>query len=82
MIVAPVHSDIMAYLKKHQLLKKFGKQVALLQENPKHPGLEVELLEPKEFRIYSFRIDKKYRAIFIYLAPQFVEIIDVNNHYK
>ncbi len=82
MVVAPLHRDIISYLKKRGLLNKFNKQTSLFQRNSKHPSLNVELLEPKEFKIYSFRVDKKYRAIFNYIAPQIVEIIDVNNHYK
>jgi len=35
----------------------------------------------KYLRIYSFRIDKKYRAIFIYTNNE-VEIITITNHYK
>ena len=65
-----------------QLAEKVIKAINLLTENPRHPGLNLEILEPREFKIYSFRIDKKYRAIFIYIAPQIIEIIDVNNHYQ
>jgi len=32
--------------------------------------------------IYSFRINVKYRAIFIFIAPDEIEIVDINNHYK
>ena len=82
MILAPVHRDIVLYLKKRGLFSKFTKQVLLFQNNIKHPSLNVELLEPKDFKVYSFRIDKKYRAIFIYTSSGVIEIIDVNNHYK
>jgi len=82
MLIAPIHREIIAYAKKRGLLPKFNKQVSTLKNNPKHPGLNLEILEPREFKIYSFRIDKKYRAIFIYIAPQIIEIIDVNNHYQ
>ena len=64
------------YLKLHGLTKKFSKQIVLLLENPKHPSLHTELLEPKEMKIYSFRIDKKYRAIFIIVSRE-IEIIDI-----
>ena len=30
----------------------------------------------------SFRIDRKYRAIFIFRDKNTIEIIDVNNHYQ
>lgn len=50
--------------------------------NAEHPGLHTEALEPKYLKIYSFRVTKKYRAIFIYRGPDVVEIIDINNHYQ
>lgn len=46
-----------------------------------HPSLSVEILEPKHLKIYSFRLDKKYRVIFILIKGE-VEIITVTNHYK
>ena len=82
MIILPIHAEIIEYLKKRQLFKKFQKQYNLFLENPGHPSLNVEVLEPKNLRIYSFRVDKKYRAIFIFRGPDIVEILDVNNHYK
>ena len=82
MIVAPVHRDIIEYLKRRNLLSKFNKQISILHSNIKHPSLNMEILEPREFKVYSFRIDKKYRANFIYIAPQIIEIIDANNHYR
>ena len=45
-------------------------------------NLKFELLEPKQLRFYSFRIDKKYRAIFIFRNSDTIEIIDANNHYQ
>ena len=82
MLVAPIHRDIILYLKKRNLLSKFNKQISILQNDIKHPSLNLEILEPKELRIYSFRVDKKYRAIFIFTSPQIIEIIEVNNHYR
>lgn len=82
MKVLPVHEEIISYLEKRNLKKKFDKQVRLLEQDISHPSLEVELLEPKHLRIFSFRIDKKYRAIFIFRSGNTIEIIDANNHYK
>lgn len=50
--------------------------------NSNHPSLHTEVLEPKYLKIHSFRVNKKYRAIFLYRGPDIVEIIDVNNHYR
>ncbi len=77
-----LHPEIKEYLRKHNLEKKFDKQIKLFQENPFYPSLETELLEPKQMRIWSFRIDHKYRTIFIFRETDLIEIIDVNNHYK
>jgi len=82
MKIWPLHPETKEYLKKHNLEKKFDKQIKLFQENPFYPSLETELLEPRQMRIWSFRIDRKYRAIFIFRERDLIEIIDVNNHYK
>ncbi|MEK7481913.1 MAG: hypothetical protein AAB607_01020 [Patescibacteria group bacterium] len=82
MKILPIHNEIEDYLKKRKLEKKFVKQKNLFEKNPFHPGLETELLEPRKMRIWSFRIDRKYRAIFIFREKDAIEIIDINNHYQ
>ena len=83
MTVLPIHSDITAYLTRRNLLKKFSKQLRFLEANPKHPNLNVELLEPKIKGIYSFRIDRKYRALFIFRDDKnAVEILSATDHYQ
>ena len=77
-----LHSELVQYIKKHRLEKKFEKQVTLFQENIFHASLNTELLEPRHLKIWSFRIDKKYRAVFIFREKDLIEIIDINNHYK
>ena len=79
--IKDIRPDLVKFLKKRSLTKKFQKQSRLFEENPKHPSLNTEIIEPKELKIYSFRVDKKYRAIFIFVEGE-VEIIDINNHYK
>lgn len=81
MKIKPLKDDIIKYLKKHQLGKKFQKAKELFEQDIHHPSLNVEILEPKQLKIYSFRVDKKYRAIFI-VADSEVEILTVTNHYK
>jgi len=39
-------------------------------------------MEPKHLRFFSFRVDKKYRALFFFHSNDVVEVIEVNNHYK
>ena len=82
MIILPIHAEILVYLKQHKLLRKFKKQCDFFVTDPKHPSLNTEILEPKQLKIFSFRVDKKYRAIFIFRGPDIVEVVDVNNHYK
>lgn len=77
-----LHPEIAEYLKKRNLVKKFEKQKKFFEENPFHPSLKTELLEPRKMRIWSFRIDRRYRAIFIFRESNTVEIIDVNDHYQ
>lgn len=82
MTILPLSPRLERYLKSRQLLKKFAKQKEIFELNPRHPGLNTELLEPKHMRVYSFRIDKKYRAIFVYIGEQLIEILDINPHYE
>ena len=39
-------------------------------------------MEPHWRGVYSFRIDKKYRAMFLPISNDNVEIIGITNHYK
>jgi len=82
MKILPLHRDLILYLRKRKLEKKFNKQSSFLERDLSYPSLEVELLEPKHFRIFSFRIDRKYRAIFIFHSASTIEIFDINNHYR
>lgn len=81
MKVKTLHPKLLEYLKKHKLQDKFQKQLKILQYNPKHPSLHTEILEPRHLKIYSFRLDKKYRAIFVIKNEEIV-IIDINPHYQ
>ena len=82
MNILPINPEIITYLAKRGLTGKFEKQVNLFQANPFYPSLNTEILEPRSMRVWSFRIDKKYRAIFIFHAKDTVEIIDANDHYQ
>ena len=82
MKILSLYREVIVYLRERNLTKKFNKQCVLFQKNPFHPSLETELLEPRSLRIWSFRVDRKYRAIFIFREKDTVEILDVNNHYQ
>jgi Txe/YoeB family toxin of Txe-Axe toxin-antitoxin module len=77
-----LRDDLENYLKKHNLEKKYKKAKKLFENDPFYPSLNTELLEPKDRLIYSFRLDKRYRAIFIYIDTNLIEIIAITNHYK
>jgi plasmid maintenance system killer protein len=81
--VLPSNELILKKLKKFGLINKYTKQVKLLESNIYHPSLNVELLEPKKMGIYSFRIDRKYRAIFIFRKKsEVIEVLNVTVHYN
>lgn len=82
MKVKPLRQDLREYLIKRNLNSKFDKQLQLFKDNPKHPSLNTERLELKSLKIYSFRIDRKYRVIFILENPIKAEIVDINDHYQ
>lgn len=82
MHISPLRPDLEEFIDKHSLKKKFRKQAELFILNPRYPSLQTELLVPKDLRIYSFRIDRKYRAVFIFLDSENIEIVDINNHYQ
>jgi len=82
MKVKTLRKDLQKYLVKRNLPKKFNKQLELFKDNPKHPSLNTERLEPRSLKIYSFRIDRKYRVIFILISSNEVEIVDINDHYQ
>ncbi len=82
MTILELREDQYDYLKQHQLLKKYEKSKSLFEQNPFHPSLNMELLEPKHRLLYSFRLDRKYRAIFAYVENETIEIIAFTNHYK
>lgn len=82
MKIKPLRRDLARYIIRHKLEKKFAKQLSIFFQNPRYPSLHTELLEPKDKNIYLFRIDRKYRAIFVFTTKDEIEIIDINPHYK
>jgi Txe/YoeB family toxin of Txe-Axe toxin-antitoxin module len=81
-LIPELRDDIKKYIKKHGLSKKWEKAKKLFEKNPSHPSLNTELLEPKRRLIYSFRIDRRYRALFICLPEDTIEILAVTKHYR
>ena len=44
--------------------KKTEKREKILRQNPFHPSLHTEKLEPRGKQVWSLRIDKEYRILF------------------
>lgn len=82
MKVLPLKPRLEMFLKRRNLLAQYEKQKTLFELNPRHPGLHSERLEPAIFNVCGFRINKKFRALFVYHDRNTVEVIDVNNHYQ
>lgn len=60
--------------------KKAEKQEKLFKENPFHPSLHTEKLEPKSHEVWSFRIDKKYRVIFRFIGANKALFLTMGPH--
>ena len=82
MNIKPLRPDLVSYAKRHGIYKKVSKQILSFTSNRRHPSLHTEILEPKHLKLYSFRVDKKYRAIFLITNSDDVEIDDINDHYR
>ena len=81
MRIRPLNGRVRKQLKKYNVAQKFSKQKTLFEFNPAQPSLNTEKLEPKSIGLYSFRVDRKYRAIFR-IKEGAAEIIHVTKHYQ
>jgi len=80
--ILPIHPEVIEQVQKHNLSKKFNKCCSLIATNLTHPSLNVELMKPKEMEVYSFRVDRKYRAIFLFRdSKKSIEIVAITVHY-
>jgi len=60
--------------------KKAEKQEKLFRQNPFHPSLHTEKLEPRGKQVWSFRIDKRYRVFFHFINGNKVRFLTVGPH--
>ena len=44
--------------------KAFKKQLYYLEENPRHPSLDVKLIKAQGFQFFQARVNRKYRFYF------------------
>ena len=54
MKIKDLNDKLIEYLKTHNLEKKYQKAKKLFENDFNHPSLNVENLEPKNLKIYSF----------------------------
>lgn len=81
MRIQPPNRKVQEALKKYGLRKKFLKQIAFFEQNPFHPSLHTEKLEPHDIGLYSFRLDRTFRAIFR-IRDGGAEILLITKHYR
>ncbi len=62
------------------LQKKSAKQEKLFRENPFHPSLHTEKLNPKNREVWSFRVDKSYRIVFRFTNGKTAMFLTVGPH--
>lgn len=58
---------------------KLAQLVVLLKEDPYHPQLHAKSLSGKLSGIYSFRITRDLRALFKFLSPDEIILIDIGD---
>ncbi|TSC53841.1 MAG: hypothetical protein LiPW39_39 [Parcubacteria group bacterium LiPW_39] len=71
--------------KRYQILpasikRRAKKQEKFFRQNPFHPSLHIEKIEPKARQIWSLRIDKKYRILFRFIAKDKALFLTVGPH--
>ena len=81
MQIRPINELVKKQLAKWKLSRKFEKQIRSFEVDPSHTSLNTEKLEPKSVGLYSFRIDKKYRAMFR-IRDGIAEIVHITKHYQ
>lgn len=81
MQIKPLGKEVEASIGKYGLRRKWNKAKELFKVSIRHPSLHTELLEPHWRGIYSFRLDKKYRALF-FITEGKAEVFKITKHYK
>ena len=60
--------------------KKFSKQLRLFRQNPLHPSLSTEKLNPKNRERWSFRVDLTYRVLFRFTEQDEALLLTIGHH--
>lgn len=59
---------------------KTEKKTQFFKQNPNHPSLHLEKLEPKHLGLWSMRIDRNYRVIFSFGENDRIIFRDIGAH--
>lgn len=62
------------------LQKKSAKQEKLFRENPFHPSLHTEKLNPKGHEVWSFRINKSHRIVLRFIDGKTAVFLTIGPH--
>ena len=60
--------------------KKAVKKIEIFQENPFHPILRTEKINPSQLNLWTFRIDIAYRVLFRFLDSENALFILADHH--
>lgn len=60
--------------------RKAEKQEKNFRENPFHPSLHTEKLEPRHKDVWSIRVDRRYRILFRFVDRETVLFLTVGPH--
>lgn len=60
--------------------RKAEKQEKNFRENPFHPSLHTEKLEPRQKEVWSIRVDRRYRIVFRFIDGDTALFLTVGPH--
>lgn len=60
--------------------RKAEKQEKNFRENPFHPSLHTEKLEPRRKEVWSIRVDRRYRIVFRFIDGDTALFLTVGPH--
>ena len=63
-----------------QVRRKAKKQEKFFRNDPFHPSLRTEKLEPKSKELWSFRVDRQYRILFRFLDNSTAYFLTIGTH--
>jgi addiction module RelE/StbE family toxin len=76
-----VQKEILNISKKNpKLLAKIQKQIALFEENPKHPSLRAHKLSGNLDNMWSISIDMSIRMVYLKIDEKSVVFVRVGKH--